>query len=92
MIKIYLMIVFLGNLLSSYISFKYEKYIQGALDSIIFSIAILLFMNPTVHNAWFIGMTACLYGLGVVVSYKVAPKWATLYRAIIFSLGLIILV
>lgn len=88
MVKIYLMIVFLGNLLSSYISFKYEKYAQGVMDSIIFSIAILLFMNPNVHNAWFIGMSACMYGLGVVLSYKTAPQWATIYRAIISVFGL----
>ena len=92
MVKTYLMIIFLGNLLSSYISFKAEKYAQGMIDSLIFSIAILLFMNPTTHNGWFIAMTACLYGLGVAVSYKTAPKWATLYRAIIFSFGLIILI
>ena len=85
--EVYLMIIFLGNLLSSFVCFKQGRFAQGMMDSLIFSIAILLFMNKESHGGWFIGTTAVLYGLGALASFKVTPIWASLYRVILCIFG-----
>ena len=91
MVKVYLILIFITNFISSFCNFKLENRTQAILDSLIFFIAISLFINYNFPNHWFIILMSCLYGLGVAVGFSTAPKWATIYRLLICLFGLYLL-
>lgn len=90
--EVYLVVIILANFLSSLISFNQENYIQGGLDCLFFTTAIMLLINPLLHVNWFITIICLMYSIGIMTTYKVVPRWSTMYRGIIVSMGIYLLI
>ena len=67
--NIYLGLIFSLNLIASHVAFKAEMWAQGILQSLIFSIAVLAYLNPMTNYNWFIGLNGILYGMGFYILF-----------------------